>query len=211
VPTNTRNAPALPPRVQPRGLGPYTASFLAFCEESYQRTGNPVFVWDALACVLSRELPVPDWIVPYWRDVAVGLSRLSRGATPRKRTIATRVAAIVLPRRGRTNPLDAPHQLAHEYLIAHQVYTAWATNRSNRREGLAGSMTGPIETLMDWTSIFTAVASSHVQTCDRCRRPLSAKTIERYWRKHALTIIPPNLLDRAIARARSRKLDDIFP
>jgi hypothetical protein len=57
-------------------------------------------VWDALACVLAVNQPVPDWTRPYLRDVAIGISRLSRARRgPRKRTIAPTIARIVFPRR----------------------------------------------------------------------------------------------------------------
>ena len=38
-------------------------SFLAGCEESYRRTRNPVYVWDALAHVLASGPDPIQWTV----------------------------------------------------------------------------------------------------------------------------------------------------
>jgi hypothetical protein len=178
---------------------PDVSNFLAACQEEYERTRKPAYVWDALACVLAGNRPVPDWTRPYVRDVAIGISRLSRARrSPRKRTIAPTIARIVFPRRGRTNPFDAIPADVHELLIAFHVYECHTRNRHAHREGREGTA--------DWTIIFQEAAREHLRQCDRCRRAPSTKTIERYWRKHALSVIPPHL----VARARSRKIDDIL-
>jgi hypothetical protein len=151
-----------------------------------------VYVWDALAWALSRGIPIPDWAVPYLHRVAVGISRLSRDHVPGKRAIAPTVARLLFPRRGRTNPFNAMKTVAHEVMIAFEVYTCHTTNWHNHREGL--------EVPAHWGWVYDEVASSHLKTCDRCKRKPSAKTIELYWRKHALGVIPPHLIRRAESR-----------
>lgn len=182
---------------------------MAACERAYHRTRNPVYVWDAVASVLSGvdglfdqhgHTALPDWTRPYFFTVALGIGRLSRdGRQPRKGDIAAAIARIVFPRYGRWNPFDAIAADAHELLIARDVYTCHTQNWYNHQRKLEGTF--------DWTSVYQEANRAHQQGCDRCRRrPLSDKTIEKYWRRHALLVIPRRLIDRA----PSKKLDDIL-
>jgi hypothetical protein len=70
VPTQERNATRRPPNLS-RVFGPPndTARHLSYYEQEYQRTRNRVYIWESLACALSRGVPLPDWAVPYLREV----------------------------------------------------------------------------------------------------------------------------------------------
>jgi hypothetical protein len=43
----------------------------------YEKTNNPLYVWEAIAKCLHRDDPVPDWCVPYLRETAMNLYDLS--------------------------------------------------------------------------------------------------------------------------------------
>jgi hypothetical protein len=44
----------------------------------YEQTQNPLYVWEAIAEALNAgTLVIPDWCIPYLREVAVNLTRLA--------------------------------------------------------------------------------------------------------------------------------------
>ena len=176
--------------------------WLEFSDAEFIRTRNPVYAWDAVAEALVHDLPLPKSIRDYLIHAAGTIGRMSRDNRKRPgkgRPIAPAVAAALgFSGRGRTNPFKAIEQATHELQIAFDVYQCHTRNRANHQRGL--------EPTHDWTTVFQDAARSHKQRCEWCRRTPSVKTVERYWRMHALDVIPPRL----IARAKSHKIDDIL-
>jgi hypothetical protein len=84
----------------------------------YDETQNPLYAWEAIAKCLHRDDPpaIPDWCVPYLRDVANNIFELTRhrdfrrrGAKKLSHTGATRLVAeaLRLVRRGSRNAFSS--------------------------------------------------------------------------------------------------------
>jgi hypothetical protein len=173
--------------------------WISYHKREYGNTSNPVYVWEAMAEALTHDLPLPDWTLDYLKQTAVSMARLSREQIPREGVIARAVAAALgFRRRGRSNPFRDVNQAAHELMIASDVYTTHTMNWSRQRQGVEGTH--------DWDSVYRDAAILHHQHCEDCVRVPSTGTVERYWRKHALSVIPPHL----IKHANSTKIDDIL-
>jgi hypothetical protein len=68
----------------------------------YEQTKNPLYAWEAIArCLNADERPsLPEWCIPYLREAATNLCRLSWGQDFRKPTrskISTHKAAALVP------------------------------------------------------------------------------------------------------------------
>jgi hypothetical protein len=88
------------------------------------------------------------------------------------------------------NPFHAITQPSHELMVAHEVYLYQGDHRH-----------------YSWSAIFKDVAAEHSRTCDDgCKKPMTVATVKRYWYRHALSVIPPHIIKRAL----SQKLDDIL-
>jgi hypothetical protein len=166
--------------------------WLRHAQTSYRETENPVYAWDAIAECLSAGLPLPKWVRDYLLSVAVQITTLSRNAIPRKGDIDRAVAnALRLKGRSRFNPFTELGRPAHELMVAMQVY-----QYHTRHPGYS------------WEAIFDDVAKAH--RCLHCVRSSAARigpgTVKALWYRHALSVIPPHLVDRS----PSKKLDDIL-
>ena len=173
----------------------FARNWLTFYEGEYHKTRNPVFAWGAIEEALRHDLELPSWVRAYLLESAGGITRLWRDETkkPRKGEIHRAVAgALGFNRRGRSNPFDAIKQHGHEVMMAYHVYQTYKRNRKNYTHA--------------WATVFRDAADWHHQRCVLARCRSSAKTMERYWYKHALTVIPPHLIDRA----PSRTIDQIL-
>lgn len=187
------------------------ARWVAHHQREHELNPNPLRVWFALAEVLAYELPCPDWIGRYLLDVALGMRQLTH-EPPRKGKVAPALSRLLgfttqaagKKKTGAVNYFVMAQQEAHELMIAMTVYQCHTRQWHKQRKGVVGEGTP------DWGHVFEDAAAEHSKMrCHQCagrRRPLSRSTVERVWRKHALTVIPPHLIDRA----GSRKVDDIL-
>lgn len=174
--------------------------WLGYDRAEYDRTGNPVFAWDAIATCLSGGIPFPGWVKTYLADSAQAISDLSRRNVPTKGSVARAVATALRfsGRRGAVNPFTAIKRASHELMVAYAVYEQHTANWWNQRSGREGTH--------DWDAVFRDAAKAHYATCDMCKRQISKATVRRYWYKHALSVIPPHLVNRS----QSKKIGDIL-
>jgi hypothetical protein len=173
-------------------------AWIDYDRRSYETTRNPVYAWDAIAGSLSAGLPLPEWTRVYLFACAGEITPLSRDRVPKKGQIAKAVAIALGFRPGRVNPFEVHRHTEHELMLAFAVYETHAANWGDQQRGRASAH--------DWRTIFQDAARRHHATCDQCKRLPSWQTMERYWRKHALTVIPPHLIDAA----QSHKVADIL-
>ena len=66
--------------------------------ECYEDTGNPVYVWHAIASVLLRGEPLPDWIAGYLLRASLGIIR-AKGTTQERTAAALDALQIVIGNR----------------------------------------------------------------------------------------------------------------
>lgn len=50
------------------------ASLILFYERDFKATGNPLFAWEAICLALDNELELPNWTLPYLKNVADSLT-----------------------------------------------------------------------------------------------------------------------------------------
>ena len=155
--------------------------------ERFRKTGNPVFAWEAIGECLAAGFAFPTPIKAYLKKVAKEIHVLARPPFPEKGAIDKAVArAIGLRARARHNPFRELCRPGHDLMVAMDVYHYQGRHPSSR-----------------WPEIFRAVAAAH--QCDVCTG-LKPGTVKALWYEHAFQVIPRYL----VARARSKKLDDIL-
>ncbi len=172
---------------------------LSVCQAAFAATRNPIWAWEAVAVAADAGAALPGWVFDYLRGVAVEIAELSRSNVPRKGKLAVAVyQAVGFEPRGRANPFKELGKAGHEIGVAYEVFQLHEKNRREQLNGTAGVGT------YDWKTIFKLTAAEHRRKCD-CAG-MGWKTVERYWRLHALAVIPPAL----VKKARSQKLDAIL-
>jgi hypothetical protein len=168
---------------------------LRYLAAFFEETSNPVFAWEAVERCLANDLTLPRWVRNYLLHVAGEMAHLSQDRVPRAGGLDRAVARAVGFKGGpRFNPFRRMADLEHEVGVAQDVYRYFNANQYYMGQG------------MNWAAVFADVAAAHPANCDQCRIRISAGTVKRYWYKHALTVIPRRLVDRA----KSHKLDDIL-
>lgn len=91
----------------------------------YEQTGNPLYVWEAIARCLNADQPIPDWCIPYLRDTAIRLSQLALGHDSDKGEIAID---------------QAPHLVAKALLLSRQGKNAFADLATDKRDVIQAQM-----------------------------------------------------------------------
>jgi hypothetical protein len=56
------------------------AEYLARLQHWHAETNNPLYAWEAIACCLNADdpIPIPDWCLDYLRSASINIFRLSR-------------------------------------------------------------------------------------------------------------------------------------
>lgn len=151
----------------------------ALSESEYQRSRNPLHVWEAIAACVDAEVPLPGWVQHYLYGVAVHIVTAAHERPPQARKIDQTIAAAVgLRSRGKRNPLAEPTQALHEFWLAHQVFVV---RRQNKH--------------WSWEAVYAEVALRR-EPCSlgcsnrACRQPLSVATVRRAWGKRKHDAVP---------------------
>jgi hypothetical protein len=141
----------------------------------YQKTRNPVFVWEAIHLALERRAPLPDWVIAYLGRVSAQIRTLSRTGVPRKNEVPRAVyRALEFSNRTGQNPFTAISDAWHAASIALDVWY-------EMRDG----------TKLDFA--LDAAAKTHTMHCTRDPRcpTISRTTVARAWRRFQVSIVPP--------------------
>ena len=149
-----------------RGMAEQSISALGVI---YQRTQNPVFVWEAIGEAVDGGLPLPAFAAEYLARVAKGIRAMSRADVPKRNQIARSVYKTLefRPRRdsGAVNPFRTTTDSLHGFAIAAEVFAEY-------RE------CGKLDFAFD------NAARRHPDRCDgreRCRS-ISRSQVARHWR-----------------------------
>jgi len=163
--------------------------WLKFDASEYERTSNPVHAWDAITACLAAGLPLPEWTRVYLFDAGSHITKLSRARVPKKNAIDREVArALGLRATGAHNPFRDAWRNSHDRLIAEDVWMCHAEHR-----------------VPTWSlaAVFETVAETHHETCDECKRKISAAKVKQCWYKNAASFPP------IVERASSKKVGDL--
>lgn len=174
---------------------------LAFAEEQYRETQNPVYAWEAFLDARQAGVDIPPDVLRYFERCAVRIAQITRRqrafrphltadmteqeynaaiAAPDPvtleevaRAVAMATEFVVSGRNGPVNKLKVHVDLSHEMSIATAVYFKL---RQGEQKKYA----------------IEHVADEHPRRCEhtpRCQR-IDVRTVGRYWRSHASKFPP---------------------